>query len=414
MRNRVKNSKKVNEKVLIATVDIGKKSHYGYWRSYTGADCRSFEFSNTRAGFEKFWHTIRTAQDQQKASLIIAGFESTGSYGEPLVHYLRKKPVKLVQVSPMHTKRVKELCDNSPRKADQKDPRVIADIIQLGHYLSLVVPTGAAGELRRLTNARERAVTDRSSTIRRLHALLSVVFPEFVEVMKSVTSKSSLYLLQLVPVPRLIVALGKTRLKNRLYTVSRGRFGEKRAEELYAVAYDSVGVTDGSESISMEIRKLLADIAADTASIVLYESKMKEFLETLPYSRHLLSIKGIGIVTASGIIGEIGSFEAYSSANKLIKLAGLNLFEISSGAHKGIRRITKRGRAKLRKILYFAAINVVRKDGVLHSYYQKLINRGMHRMKALVAVMKKLLRIMFALVRNQTVYNTEYSMKQAA
>jgi len=125
MNNKRKNNVKVNKKVLIATVDIGKKSHHGYWRSYTGANCKPFEFANTREGFDKFWNTIRAARIQHKAESIIFGFGSTGSYGEPLVHYMRMKPVKMVQTNPMHTKRVKELDDNSPRKTDSKDPRVV-------------------------------------------------------------------------------------------------------------------------------------------------------------------------------------------------------------------------------------------------------------------------------------------------
>ena len=130
MSNRTKKFQKVNKKDLIATVDIGKTSHYGYWRSCNGDDCKPFEFGNTRKGFERFWRITRTAQIHNKAKKIVVGFESTGSYGEPLVHYLRTKPAELVQINPMHTKRLKELDDNSPRKTDQKDVRVIANIIQ--------------------------------------------------------------------------------------------------------------------------------------------------------------------------------------------------------------------------------------------------------------------------------------------
>ena len=71
-------------------------------------------------------------------SEVVVGYESTGPYAEPLVHYLRSKPVKIVQVNPMHTKRMKEVNDNSPLKTDDKDPRVIADIIRLGHALTVV------------------------------------------------------------------------------------------------------------------------------------------------------------------------------------------------------------------------------------------------------------------------------------
>jgi len=54
----------------------------------------------------------------------------------------------------MHTKKMKEVNDNSPLKTDDKDPRVIADIIRLGRALTIVVPEGDAAYLRRLNNAR--------------------------------------------------------------------------------------------------------------------------------------------------------------------------------------------------------------------------------------------------------------------
>jgi transposase len=59
---------------------------------------------------------------------VIVGYESTGPYGEPLIHYLKQKPVKIVQVNPLHTKRMREINDNSPLKTERKDPLVIADV----------------------------------------------------------------------------------------------------------------------------------------------------------------------------------------------------------------------------------------------------------------------------------------------
>lgn len=79
----------------------------------------------------------------------------------------------------MHTKRLKELQGNSPNKTDQKDPKVIADIIELGHALTVIIPEGAAAELRRLTQARERAIQRRTALFNQLQDLVFVLFPEF-------------------------------------------------------------------------------------------------------------------------------------------------------------------------------------------------------------------------------------------
>jgi len=102
----------------------------------------------------------------------------------------------------------------------------------------------------------------------------------------------------------------------------------------------------------------------------------------------------------------------------MLKLAGLDLYEISSGAHQGCRRISKRGRALMRKLLYFATINTTRKNGILHGAYQRHLAKGMPRIKALMAIARKLIGIIFALVRDHRNYNADYStqlvLKKAA
>lgn len=66
----------------------------------------------------------------------------------------------------------------------------------------------------------------------------------------------------------------------------------------------------------------------------------------------------------------------------------------------------------MRKLLYFAAINVVRKGGILHERYQAFLRRGMLKMKALIAIMRKLMGIIFALVRDHSYYVMNYEKTQ--
>ncbi len=155
---RTKRIRTVKEGTLIATVDIGLSTNTGYCTTIDGRDIKVFKFGNTKEGFEKFWHMIVAAQNRFKCTGVIVGYESTGPYAEPLVHYLMDKPVSIVQVNPLHTKRLKEVNDNSPGKTDDKDSRVIADIIRLGRALSIVVPEGDAAYLRRLNKGGGRDV----------------------------------------------------------------------------------------------------------------------------------------------------------------------------------------------------------------------------------------------------------------
>ena len=136
---------------------------------------------------------------------------------------------------------------------------------------------------------------------------------------------------------------------------------------------------------------------------------MENYLEEIPYSSSLLSIKGFGIVTVAGLIGEVGDFKKFDTISEIMKLAGLDLYEVSSGKHKGQRRISKRGRSLMRKLLFFAAINAVKSNGIMYEPYQEMLERGKPKVKALTAISKKLLRIAFALARDDTVYVENYS-----
>src|SRR3972149_11327070 len=198
----------LNEKTLLVTVDMGKAMHTGYCRCPDGTETKVFEFFNTGQGFHKFWWHITQVMRAKNLEEMVVGFESTGPYAVPLLHYLMKRRVKLVQVNPMHTKRLKELQGNSPNKTDQKDPKVIADIIELGHALTVIIPEGATAELRRLTQARERATKRRTALFNQLHDLVFISFPEFLQVMKDIKTKSARYLLQHHAEPEAILALG--------------------------------------------------------------------------------------------------------------------------------------------------------------------------------------------------------------
>lgn len=218
-----------------------------------------------------------------------------------------------------------------------------------------------------------------------------------------------MYLIKNHTTPETIYALGVESLTKILKKVSRGKIGQGRAKQLFKAARNSIGICEGKKSIIFEIDHLVTKIENEDKFITRLEKKMAEFLDQVPYSGSILSIKGIGVVTAAGLIGEVGDFRNFRTLSEITKLAGLDLYEVSSGQHKGQRHISKRGRSLMRKILYFAAINTVRSDGIMHEPYQQMLNRGMPKVKALVAISRKLLRITYALARDNVEYVQDYN-----
>ena len=179
-----------------------------------------------------------------------------------------------------------------------------------------------------------------------------------------------MYLVKNYTTPETIYAMGIEAVTAVLKKVSCGRLGQKRAKKLFEAARDSIGIHEAKESILEEITHLVAQIESQDRFIDKLETQMAEFLDQIPYSGSILSIKGIGVTTAAGLIGEVGDFRNFRTISEVMKLAGLDLYEVSSGRHKGQRHISKRGRSLMRKLLYFAAINAVKSNGIMHEPYR--------------------------------------------
>jgi transposase len=262
---------------------------------------------------------------------IIAGYESTGPYAEPLAQYLMGKPVTMVQVNPLHTKRMKEVNDNSPLKTDDKDPRVIADIIRLGRTLAVVVPEGDAAYLRRLNNARERHVGEQTALLNQLQQLVFVIFPEFKNVLKNMKGKTARYLLTRYTTPEKISTVPRETLGEEMRKRSRGKYGHTDAELLIDLARNTIGIKEGVPGIVLDIRHILMHLEDEARFIAEIEAEMVTTLHRIPASSRLLSIKGLGVVSVAGLIGEVGDFSKFRTRSEIMKLAGLDLYEISSG-----------------------------------------------------------------------------------
>lgn len=398
---------------VIVGIDIAKHKHWARITDRSGYDLiKPFAFDNTRDGFERLVSKVVGAMTAGKASRAVIGMEATGHYGKPLMWFLlneqRELDVSIVLVNPMHVKRQKELVDNSPTKTDRKDTGVIAKLVRDGNYLRCLLPAGVYADLRELQVTRQNQRRQSIGSLNRLRGWLDMYFPEFVSVFKDPTGMAATWVLRNCPTPVKIQQLGESALINGLKDASRNRVGTKRAQQLREAAAASVGIPDGTIGAQARLNSYLDELAFWQAQLARTEAAMAAALEQTGLAECLLSIPGIGIVTAAGFLGEIGDPDAYASWRQIQKLAGLNLVENSSGQRKGQRGISKRGRPGLRALLYQASLVLVARNPEFQALYRYLLNRAANPLKkkqALVAVALKLLRVMFGLIQRKTRYD---------
>jgi len=128
----------------------------------------------------------------------------------------------------------------------------------------------------------------------------------------------------------------------------------------------------------------------------------------------LTSIPGIGKLTAARLLAEIGDISAFENAPQLVAYAGLNPKGNRSGSsvHKKTR-ISKEGRAFLRYILYMPAIVARKHNPVIIEFCQRLSDRKLAEMAIVIAAMRKLLHIVFGVLKNQTPFDPGYGKQFA-
>ena len=116
----------------------------------------------------------------------------------------------------------------------------------------------------------------------------------------------------------------------------------------------------------------------------------------------------LGIVTVAGFLSETGDVSRFTSPKQIQKLAGLELKENSSGKHKGRSSISKRGRKRLRKILFQVVLPLIRSNTEfrdVYEYYTTRIQNPLKSKQAMIAVACKLIRVFYAILTKGTAYD---------
>lgn len=401
----------ITENTLIIGIDIAKAKHVARAQDFRGLELgKKITFENNTTGFNKLLSWIEQLQQTKRKSHVVCGMEPTGHYWLPLAHLLAEEGILVVAVNPMHVKKAKELDDNSPTKNDVKDARVIAQLVKDGRYSEPMLLKGVYAELRVAMVQRERIMGQLIQIKNQVNNWLDRYFPEYLTVFKKWEGKTSLSTLEHFPLPEDVLARGVTGIiPEWRKRVKRGE-GIQRATHLVEAAQTSIGLTQGLEMARLELKMLLEQYSLYTSQLEEIEGHVQEILKTMPGAQAMMKIKGIGYITIAGFIGEVGDLFNYNHPNQIIKLAGLNLRENSSGKHKGQTKITKRGRSRLRALLFKAVMVLVTRNPEfqqLHKYYTTRPENPLKKMQSIIALASKLIRILFAIGRHQTSYDPQ-------
>ena len=393
----------------IVGIDIAKNVHWAGIILPNGKEIKkSFSFHNNKKGIESLVETVKNVLTMLNLKKAIVGMEPTGHYWKSCARYLKKIDwIHVVTVNPKKVKDAKELDDNCQTKNDKKDCMTIARLIKDARFFEPYLPEGIWAELRNVSNTRAELVRKQNAVKCRLVATIDEYFPEYTKVFKNVLSRTSEEILKECPFPEDIKSIGKEELlKHIKKTVKRG-YSKKQVETIYELANESIGTEEGIEGAKFQLNMYIEEAKLLEKQIKITEEELERQLKETGFYESLTSIQGIGIVSAATFVGEVGDINRFDSYEQIRRYAGLNLVENSSGNHKGKTTISKRGRSLLRSILYRMAFTMVNKNKEIKELYKYLTTRKENQLKkkqAIVAVIGKILQIIYAVVTKNEEY----------
>lgn len=137
----------------------------------------------------------------------------------------------------------------------------------------------------------------------------------------------------------------------------------------------------------------------------LIQQQLREQLRRLGWAAdaaRVQALEGIGPITAAAL-ATVFRRGPFKDSNAFIAFLGLDVRARDSGQYRGRRKLTKKGDPELRRLLYLAAMQAAR-SATWQPFYQRHLARGLSKIQALVILARKLARVAFALMKNQTDY----------
>jgi transposase len=403
--------KQVPEGYLIIGVDPHKKRHaaVAITQDFTTRD--KFKFDNTREGLGIMLHRARMEMVKSDCRGVMFAIETGGHYWRNVAYFLEEQGISFRFINQFTLKRRREGKDLNRRKNDYRDSEVAAQLLCTGEFTESKLPQGVYAELRTAHNAYRRLVKERTRITNLVKGLLDGIFPEFTQVFKDPCALTALSILSICSIPKVIAGMTEDKFEATIEAQHKGRrLMRKKLRALHYSAKTSIGIDAGARSLSFEIAFLVDKLELIRQQICVMEGTLVSLVNETEEGKYLLSIRGLNYVAVAGLLAELGCFKAYRSAKQMIKMAGSNPTESESAGKKRSRTpMSKQGRPVLRYCAWTSVIPMLRFNPDFRAWAKQRRERPVHAnplggREVVGAALNRLLRLAFAMVKNQTYY----------
>ena len=371
-------------------IDISKYKHDCFIMTETGdVISNSFTITNNQDGFQTLL-TILNSLDVQDEIRI--GFEATGHYALNLKLFLEKAHYSFMEFNPVLLAKFNKSQTLRRTKTDAIDCASIARWLMTVDYKPYPVGFYHTYSLKSLTRLRDSLVKQRSFYIVKITNVLDHTFPEFKPFFDNHFSKTAFYLLENYGSAERMARMNSASYDN-LRRISRGKFSMQKFIKLKEIASNTVG--EDNEIFSLQLQSLLNLYKQSANEVEKLEKQIISLISDIqPKS---MTIPGIGPLSAAVIYAEYGDISKFNSPSAMLSFAGLEPGYYQSGTSEHSGHMVKRGSSNLRFTLMNLCIPLVQHNMVLAEFYAKKRSEGKTHRVACSHVIKKLIRIIYHL-----------------
>jgi transposase len=395
---------------LFVGVDLGRDRNVAVVITERGKRLAKFRFPHDQEGYAYFRRRLKALQERHQAPAVLVGMEPTNYFWKLLAAELERHQVAYRLVNAYTVKKHREGDQLERSKDDVRDAFTIADLLRTGKFPETRLLHGRYAELRQYAALYDQRRREVGRYKNNLHNAVGQLFPEATREFKNLTGLTALAMLRHHAAASVIQTLSEEDFIAAVRADFEGkRLWGPKLRRAPALAARSVGLQEGVQALQLMVRQQIEAWAVVQGQWDEAREAMIDTFLAVPESRYLLSVPGLGLVTAAIILAEIGDPSRYRHGGQLVKLAGTQPVPHTSGRKSRSRTpMSHKGRPRLRTALFFAVMRLVQVDDAFAREYLRFQQREKNpltKMEALGALMNKLLRILWALMRNQTFYH---------
>ena len=354
---------------------------------------------NNKAGFNELLTIIHSLANSAD---IRIGFESTAHYALNLELFLENSLLTFMEVNPVLISEYKKSKTLRRTKTDSVDCESIARWLMTVEYKPHSKGFYHAYSLKSLTRLRDKLIRQRSFNLVKITNVLDHTFPEFKPFFNERLSKTALYLLENYGSAEKMARMNSASYE-KLRSLSRGKFSPQQFLRLKELAANTVGVNNSI--FDVELNSLLSLYKSLVKEINTIEKEINKLIEEV--HPHYMSVPGIGPLSAAVIYSEYGDISNFTNPGQMLAFAGIEPGINESGTESHGGKMVKRGSSQLRYTLINCCLPLIRFDMTFATYYAKKRGEGKPHRVAITHVAKKLIRVIYALERQDIDFNAQ-------